>query len=57
MACNAFCGNTEAAQKLWRQLALLSPSERVSDTPKRLGWRDQDLAKLEQAFRLAGMPE
>jgi adenylate cyclase len=58
MACNALGGNIEATQKLWRQVALLSPSDRVSETSKRLGWRrDQDLVKLQEAYRLAGMPE
>ena len=58
MACNALGGNIEAARKLWQQLALLSPSDRVSETRKRLGYRrDQDLMKLQEAYRLAGMPE
>ena len=57
MACNALSGNIEAAQKLWRQVALLSPSDRVSETRKRAPWRDQDLAKMQEAYRLAGMPE
>jgi adenylate cyclase len=58
MACNALSGNIEAAQKLWRQVALLSPSDRVAETRKRIALRrDQDLAKLQQAYRLAGMPE
>jgi adenylate cyclase len=56
MACNARLGNIEAAQKLWQQLALLSPSEHVSEIRKR-GWRDQEIAKLQEAYRLAGMPE
>jgi adenylate cyclase len=58
MACNALSGNIEAAQKLWRQGALLSPSVCVSETRKRVPLRrDQDLAKLQEAYRLAGMPE
>jgi adenylate cyclase len=57
MACNARSGNIEAAQKLWQQLALLSPSERVSGIRRRVAYRDQDIAKLEEAYRLAGMPE
>jgi adenylate cyclase len=57
MACNALSGNIEAAQKVWRQVALLSPSDRVSETRKRAPFRDQDLAKIEEAYRLAGMPE
>jgi adenylate cyclase len=58
MACSALCGNLEAAQNLWRQVALLSPSDRVSETRKRGGFRsDNDLAKIQEAYRLAGMPE
>ena len=57
MACNALSGNIEAAQKLWRQVALLSPSIRVSETRKRAPWKYQDIAKLQEAYRLVGMPE
>jgi adenylate cyclase len=57
MACNALGGNIEAAQKLWRKVALLSPSDRVSETRKRAAFRDKDLAKLQAAYRLAGMPD
>jgi adenylate cyclase len=57
MACNVLSGNIEAAQKVWQQVALLSPSDRVSDARKRVRLRDQDLAKIEEAYRLAGMPE
>ena len=35
MACHAMLGNMEAAQKLWPQVALLSPSDRVSEIRKR----------------------
>jgi adenylate cyclase len=57
MACHAMLGNIEAAQKLWQQVVLLSPSDRVSGTRKRSQWRDQDVARLEEAYRVAGMPE
>jgi TolB-like protein/class 3 adenylate cyclase/Flp pilus assembly protein TadD len=58
MACHAMLGNIEAAQKLWPQVALLSPSDRVSKMRKGAPFRrDQDLAKLQEAYRLAGMPE
>jgi len=56
MACHARLGNLEAAKKAWQQLALISPSERVSDVPKR-GWREREIALLQGAYRLAGMPE
>ena len=58
IACNVLLGNTEAAKSLWRELAVLSPSDRVSETRKRGGYRrDQDVAKLQEAYRIAGMPE
>jgi hypothetical protein len=58
IVCNALCGNIDDAQKLWRQVALLSPSDRVSETRKWLPLSDQDdLAKIQEAYRLAGMPE
>jgi tetratricopeptide (TPR) repeat protein len=58
MACNALAGNIEAAQKLWRQVAVLSPSDRVSETRKRMSYRrDEDVVKLQEAYRIAGMPE
>jgi adenylate cyclase len=58
MACNALGGKIEAARRLWEQAALLSPSDRVSETRKRERYRrDEDLAKIQEAYRLAGMPE
>jgi TolB-like protein/class 3 adenylate cyclase len=58
MACHALSGNIEAARRLWEQTALLSPSDRVSKMRKGAPFRrDQDLAKLQEAYRLAGMPE
>ena len=58
MACHAMLGNIEAARRLWEQIALLSPSDRVSKMQKGAPFRrDQDLAKLQEAYRLAGMPE
>jgi TolB-like protein len=58
MACHALSGNIEAARRLWEQTALLSPSDRVSKMRKGAPFRrDQDLAKLQKAYRLAGMPE
>lgn len=57
MACHAMLGDMEAAQKLWQQVVRLSPSERLSEIRKRSPWRGQDIARLEEAYRLAGMPE
>ena len=58
MACSAMSGKSENAQKLWRQVALLSPSDRVSTHRVLIAFRrNQDRAKLGEAFRIAGMPE
>jgi adenylate cyclase len=59
IACNVYLGNIEAAKNLWRQLAVLSPSDRVSETgkPGRHPGRPQNIAKLQEAYRIAGMPE
>jgi adenylate cyclase len=57
LACNVYLGNTELAKSLWRELAVLSPSDRVSETHKRFPGRPQDVAKLQEAYRIAGMPE
>lgn len=58
IACNALSGNRGAAQEYWRRLALLVPSERVSDLRRRAAYRrEQDFKKLEGAYRIAGMPE
>jgi len=57
MACYALSGNVEAAQKVWTRVALLSPTDRLSGIRKRSPWRNEELAKLIKAYRLAGMPE
>jgi adenylate cyclase len=58
MACNVLLGNIDAAKSLWRQLAVISPTDRVSETRKRTPYRrDQDVAKFQEAYRIAGMPE
>jgi adenylate cyclase len=57
MACHALLGNVEAAQKVWSRVALLSPTDRVSGMRKRSPWRSQEIAKLMEAYRIAGMPE
>jgi adenylate cyclase len=56
MACNVLLDNTEAAKSLWRQLAVVSPTDRVSETKKRAPYRI-DISKLQEAYRIAGMPE
>jgi tetratricopeptide (TPR) repeat protein len=58
MVCNVLLGHTKAAKSLWRQVAVLSPTDRVSETRKRTPFRrDQDVAKWREANRIAGMPE
>jgi hypothetical protein len=57
MACHAFAGDVKAAREFYRRLALLAPSERVSDLRMRNAYRrEEDYRKLEDAFRVAGMP-
>ncbi len=57
IACNVYLGNMEATKSLFQELAVRSPSERVSDVTKRFKGRPQDVAKYQEALRLAGMPE
>jgi adenylate cyclase len=58
MACSALGGDAKAAREYFRQLAVFSPNERVPDLRRRSFYRrEQDFAKLEEAFRIAGMPE
>ena len=58
MACHAFAGDVKAAREFYRRLAVLAPSERVSDLRTRNAYsREEDYRKLEDAFRMAGMPE
>jgi adenylate cyclase len=57
MACLALSANLEEARKVWRQVALLSPTDRVSETRLRAAYNERDLIKIQEAYRLAGMPE
>ena len=57
MASHVLSDNMEAAQKLWQQIVQLSPSVCISELARMAAWRDRDLAKLQEAYRLAGMPE
>ena len=58
IACHAFAGDVKSAREFYRRLSLLVPSERVSDLRTRSAYRrEEDYRKLEDAFRLAGMPE
>ena len=58
MACSAFAGDMKAAHAFYRQLASFVPTERLSDLRKRVTYRrEEDYLKLEQGYRMAGMPE
>jgi adenylate cyclase len=59
VVCNVLLGNTEAAKSLCRELLVRSPSDRVSETGMRHRFpgRPQDIAMLQEAYRIAGMPE
>ena len=58
MDCHAFAGDVKAAREFYRRLALLAPTERVSDLRTRNAYRrEEDYRKIEDAFRMAGMPE
>jgi len=57
MACSALRGDVKAAREYWGRIAVHNPNERVSDLRKRFPYLEEDYRKLEEAFRLAGMPE
>lgn len=58
MACAALAGDMKAAREFYRQFAAFAPTERVADLRKRVTYRrEEDYLKLEQGYRLAGMPE
>jgi TolB-like protein/class 3 adenylate cyclase/Tfp pilus assembly protein PilF len=58
MACYAASGKIDAAKAVWEMARRMDPRQRISDIRKRYPLRrDQDVAKLAECFRLAGMPE
>lgn len=58
VACSASMGDVQAAREFLRRLVALSPSERISDLRRRAPYRrEEDYLKLEQSYRLVGMPE
>jgi adenylate cyclase len=58
-ASNAIAGRTEQVQKALTRLRQLDPALRVSNVRDRLGpyRRPEDLARLEEGLRKAGLPE
>ena len=58
VACHALTGRSEEARKLWTHAREIAPTDRISEIRKRMPYRrDEDVARLEKAYRIAGMPE
>jgi TolB-like protein len=58
MACHSIAGRIEVAKATWEAARRMDPTQRISDIRQRYPIRrDEDVAKLAEAFRLAGMPE
>jgi tetratricopeptide (TPR) repeat protein len=58
MACHAMAGRLEEARQAWAVARQIDPTQRISTVMKGLYFRrPKDLQLLEQAFRIAGMPE
>src|SRR5258708_23994481 len=57
-ASNAMAGRPEQAQKAVARLRHLNPALRVSSLKDMMGpWRAEDLSRLEEGLRRAGLPE
>jgi tetratricopeptide (TPR) repeat protein len=58
MACHAMSGRIEEAREICARLVQLNPAQRISRIKDRTPFRRaQDIERLAQAFRIAGMPE
>jgi adenylate cyclase len=58
MACQAMSGRIDEAREACSRVMQMDPTQRISDIRERQPFRrDADVAKLAEAFRLAGMPE
>jgi TolB-like protein/class 3 adenylate cyclase/tetratricopeptide (TPR) repeat protein len=58
MACQAVSGRVDEARDACSRVMKMDPTQRISDIRDRQPFRrDADVAKLAEAFRLAGMPE
>jgi len=58
MACHAMSGRIEGAREICARLMQLNPDQRISLIKDRAPFRRvQDIERLAQAFRIAGMPE
>src|SRR6202022_99059 len=57
-ASNAMAGRPEQAHKAMARLRQLNPALRVSNLKDLVGpWRAEDLSRLEEGLRQAGLPE
>jgi adenylate cyclase len=58
MACHAIAGRIDEARQACAAVLRIDPTQRISVSSARAPFRrPQDVDKLEQAFRIAGMPE
>jgi adenylate cyclase len=58
MACHAVAGRIDEARQAGAAALRIDPTQRISASNARAPFRrPQDVDKLEQAFRIAGMPE
>jgi TolB-like protein/class 3 adenylate cyclase len=58
MACHAVAGRIDEARQACAAVLRIDPTQRISGSNARAPFRrPQDIDKLEQAFRIAGMPE
>ena len=58
MACHALAGRIDSARQACAAALQMDPTQRISVSNARAPFRrPQDIDKLEQAFRIAGMPE
>jgi len=58
MACHAVAGRIEDARQACAAVLRIDPTQRISGSNARAPFRrPQDIDRLEQAFRIAGMPE
>ena len=58
MACHAMSGRIEEAREICARMMQLKPALRISRIKDRTPFRRaEDIERLAQAFRIAGMPE
>jgi tetratricopeptide (TPR) repeat protein len=57
MACYALSGRSVEAREACSRVMQIDPAQRISNIRNTPFRRDEDVAKLAEGFRLAGMPE